>query len=262
MVLPKYDYVNKERQWLLIDNGKEKCAILHVYIACQSSNTDGYLQWNEDLFFMLTQEALKLRHQGFMIISLGDYNSRVGRIPGLEQNTPDTNRNAPMFLNFINQVNLIIINTLPIAKGLFTRFMNNSGQPGSQSLLDYGLVDNEHAHTVTSFVIDENARYDCGSDHALLMIILVFDHIPKTKWSFHEAIKLSFNEKTDFTKYKADLDVLSDSIPLHPFESLPSNLMLSHLTSCIKESGKKNFNLKIKRRKLVPNYPNKPFKKC
>ena len=82
----KYQYVSNERQWLLMDNGKEKCALLHVYIACQSNNSHDFLQWNEDLFYLLTQEALRLRQQGLMIVSLGDYNSRVGRINGLENN--------------------------------------------------------------------------------------------------------------------------------------------------------------------------------
>ena len=248
-VSPKHQYVTNERQWLLLDNGIEKCALLHVYIACQSNKSDGFLQWNEDLFFILTQEALKLRQQGFMILSLGDFNSRVGRIPGLENNTPDLNRNTPMFLNFISQVNLIIINTLPIAKGLFTRFMDNSGRPGTKSLIDYGLINTEHAHTVTSFVIDEEARYDCGADHALLIVILEFGSNSKTKWSFHEALRLHFDEDSDFSGYQTQLDLLSNNIPLHHFETLPSEQMLPHLTNCIKESGKKNFKLKVKKTK-------------
>ena len=56
--------------------------------------------------------------------------------------------------------------------GLFTRFMDNGNREGSKSLLDYGAIDNDHVHTVTSFTIDENARYSCGSDHALLECII------------------------------------------------------------------------------------------
>ena len=68
-----------------------------------------------------------------------------------------------MFMNLITEVNLLIVNTLPIARGLFTRFMNNTGLPGTMSLLDYGLIDNEHAHTVTTFTIDEDARFSAGT---------------------------------------------------------------------------------------------------
>ena len=132
------------------------------------------------------------------MFALGDFNSRVGQVKGLEGNTPDTNMNTPMFLDFTQQVNLLIVNTLPIARGLFTRFMDNSGRPRSQSLLDYGLIDDEHANNVTSFVIDEDARFGClrplithsniyssrydyGSDHALLECTLQFGDRPKVK---------------------------------------------------------------------------------
>ena len=65
---------------------------------------------------------------------MGDFNTRVGNIPGLEDNTADTNQNMPMFLA---EVNMVIVNSLPISKGLFTRFMdNNSGHHGTKSLLD------------------------------------------------------------------------------------------------------------------------------
>ena len=50
----RLDYVSKERQWLLIEGSKKRCAFLHVYIACQSTRNDSYIQWNEDLFHLIT----------------------------------------------------------------------------------------------------------------------------------------------------------------------------------------------------------------
>ena len=72
--------------------------------------------WNEDLFHLITTESIKLRRDGFMIIGLGDFNSKIGQVNGLEGNNPDRNTNAPLFLNFIQEANLFIMNTLPIAK--------------------------------------------------------------------------------------------------------------------------------------------------
>ena len=91
-----------------------------------------------------------------------------------------------MFMNFISEVNMIIINTLPMSKETFTRFMDNSGRPGTRSLLDYGLIDGDHSNIVTSFVIDEQARYAMGSDHALLECEVEFGVRPKVKWSFQD----------------------------------------------------------------------------
>ena len=54
-------HVRNERQWLLVNSGKEKIAFLHTYIACQNNRDNSFLSWNEDLFFLLSQEAMKLK---------------------------------------------------------------------------------------------------------------------------------------------------------------------------------------------------------
>ena len=53
-------------------------------------------------FHLVTQEAKSLRRQGFIVLAMGDFNPRVGNIPGLEDNTADTNQNTPMFLAEVN----------------------------------------------------------------------------------------------------------------------------------------------------------------
>ena len=47
------EYIQNERQWLLVNHGKDRCAFLHVYIACQNYTSDSFLKWNEDLFFLI-----------------------------------------------------------------------------------------------------------------------------------------------------------------------------------------------------------------
>ena len=51
-------YIANERQWLIIDNQTERFAFLHVYIACQTTRSDSYLQWNEDLFHLVKIDSL------------------------------------------------------------------------------------------------------------------------------------------------------------------------------------------------------------
>ena len=253
-------YIANERQWLVIDNKTERLAFLHVYIACQTTRSDSYLQWNEDLFHLLTQEALKLRRQGFIVLAMGDFNSRVGQLNGIEDNTPDVNRNTPMFLNFVSEVNMIIINTLPLCKEVFTRFMDNSGRPGTRSLLDYGLIDGDHSNTVTSFVIDEQARYAMGSDHALLECELVFGMRPKVTWSFQESLHYNIHDKTDFSDYHSTLDTIASTIRLVDFSSLTVEQMLPHVTETITHSAVKSFGLKIKTKKQGIKLPRKLIK--
>ena len=40
----EYQYVMNERQWLLIADGKNPCAFLHTYIACQTSRNSSFIQ--------------------------------------------------------------------------------------------------------------------------------------------------------------------------------------------------------------------------
>ena len=254
-VPPRLQYIMNERQWLLLDNQKERCAILHVYIACQTTRNDNFLKWNEDLFWLITQEAIKLRKQGFIVLAMGDFNSRVGALPGLEGNTPDTNMNTPMFMSFIREVNMIIINTLPLSKGLFTRFMDSSGRPGTKSLLDYGLIDGDHIDTVTTFIIDEEARHACGSDHALLECDLVFSPRPKVKWSFQTPLQYNITGITDFSTFQSNLDSLASSIRLDKFSALSAEEMLPHVSETLNQSAMKSFGLKFKKRKRGNKLP-------
>ena len=248
-------YIQNERQWLLLTNGKDRIAFLHIYLACQSHKSDGFLQWNEDLLHLVTQETIKLKIQGFTTLSMGDFNSRVGIIPGLEENTPDTNMNTPMFLNFVSTTSMVIINTLPISKGVFTRFMDGSGRPGTKAVLDYGLVSSDHVHTVTSFVIDEEARFDAGSDHALLEVEITFGETTSIQWSFQDAINYNFKQSSKYDDYQHNLDQQVASIPLSQFLHLPPEEMLAHVRETINDSGKKSFGVKVKKKKAGRKLP-------
>ena len=237
------EYIEKERQWLLVQGSTEKLAFLNVYIACQSHRSNAYLEWNEDLFTLLTAETQILKAQGFSILALGDFNTRVGQIPGMEENTPDLNNNFPMFNSFIQSTNLVILNALPITKGLFTRFKD-----GAKSVLDYGLRDSGSVYTVSSFIIDANARFECSSDHALLEATITFGAKMSIQWNVQEAIQFNFTSKSDFSKFKTHSDSLCASISPTRFSLMSTEDMLVHLTNSLKDTGLKCFGIKTKKK--------------
>ena len=193
---------------------------------------------------MLVDETIIMKSQGYSILAMGDFNTRVGQIPGLEDNLADTNNNYPMFLNFIQCTNLVIINTLPISKGLFTRFMDGSNRPGTMSLLDYGLCDSASVNTVSSFVIDQDARYDCGTDHALLEAEISFGWRISLHWKLTDAVVYNFNSNSSFKRFKNKLDHLCSSIPQSEFDNMSSALMVQHLASAVRTAGMKIFGIK------------------
>ena len=237
------EYISTERQWLLIDNGQKKLAFLHCYIACQSSTNNNFLTWNNDLFHLLTMEVCQLKSQGFLTLCMGDFNSRVGQIGGLEGNTPDVNRNESMFMNFISNANLVIINTLPQAKGLFTRF----NARGEGSILDYGLINKESSNIVTSFTIDADARHEFGSDHALLMADITFGYKPRMKWGYSDVLNFNICESTNYEMYQDVLDHLSRKIPMRQFERMSVESQLDHIVTSIIEAGKNTVGIKTKK---------------
>ena len=81
------EYVNYERIWITIDSLQSKTAILGVYMGCQYDD-DRHAAWNEGIYQVLTQEAIKLRSEGYRIVFTGDFNGHVGCVQG--QGVPGT----------------------------------------------------------------------------------------------------------------------------------------------------------------------------
>ena len=125
---------------------------------------------------------------------------------------------------------MLIINTLPVSKGVFTRFDDFSG---SESLLDYALIDKGKAETVNTFVIDEHARFRCGSDHALLHCSVEFQHRPRANWQFKESFKYNIRGSTNYAIYRSNLDKALSSMSLHQFSQESAASKLHHITECI-----------------------------
>ena len=243
----EHQYVMNERQWLLIVDGKNRCAFLHTYIACQTSRNSSFIQWNEDLFTLLTCEAMDLRRKGFVVFALGDFNSWIGQVAGLEGNHPDHNRNSVRFIRFLEEVNLTIINTLPVSRGLFSWFDDyGSRRP---SLIDYGLIDKGRESLVTSFVIDEEARFKCGSDHALLLCNIQFQHRPKVNWQYRDVFAYNIRDNTNYQPYSEALTAALRSIPLHSFAKTSPGQMLEHITECIHDAAKTAIGYKVYRKR-------------
>ena len=52
--------------------------------------------------------------------------------------------------------------------------MEQPGCPPSESVFDYGLIDNQSCELVSSFAIDADAHFLCGTDHSMLTVTLHF----------------------------------------------------------------------------------------
>ena len=116
----------------------------------------------------------------------------------------------------------------------------------SRSVLDYGLIDYESADSVTSFVIDDKARFAAGSDHALLQCKIRFSKRPGVTWSFQEVLSYNIGENTNYTAFRDQLDVNISSLGLEQFSQLSASQMLPHISENINRSAHICFGLKKK----------------
>ena len=188
-------------------------------------------------------------------MALGDFNSWIGQVPGLEGNRPEHNRNTPRFVRFLEEVSLTIINTLPISRGLFTWFDDYSSR--RPSLIDYGLIEKGREGLVTSFVIDEDSRFKCGSDHALLVCSIKFQHRPQVNWHYRDVFAYNIRDNTNYRPYRDAITAALRSTPLDSYEQLSSDQMLSHLTDSIHQAAKTTIGYRLckKRKKKSSNLP-------
>ena len=68
-----FQYLDAERDWILIHENSKNLALCSVYMAAEVVGGN-FLSWNNDLYAMLTVELSFLRDDGYM----GDFNGHVG----------------------------------------------------------------------------------------------------------------------------------------------------------------------------------------
>ena len=180
---------------------------------------------------------------------MGDWNSKVGQIPGMEWNEPMTNSNFQRFHWFLREAGLLIVNAFPQANGRFTRFQDDSNLPGTMSVLDYCLVDSDSSNIIHSFTVDSDARFDLKTDHALLECQVLLSKVPHSIEEHHDCIYYKITPNTCYDGYTRTLDEEVSKTPFSSFSSLPLDMMLCHLTKSLNTSALKEIGVRDKRRK-------------
>ena len=131
--------------------------------------------------------------------------------------------------------------------GLFTRrSFDRTGMTTSETVLDYGLVDQRDEGLVSTFIIDENNRYGISSDHSTLFMSIRMDGpASKVKWSIKDRW-CDIKDNTDWTKFAEATNKLSMDEKL--FETMTAEDKLNHIRSVMKKGWLKSGNRKNKGR--------------
>ena len=161
-----------EVQWLLLETGTSRLAVANIYLACVSSKNKNYLEWNTEIYNQLQEDITVLRDLCFGIIMMGDYNARIGKYAGMEENHAQINDNRKLLLNFVSQNEFYIMNKLNEDKNCFTRKLNRKdGTNITKSCLDYFLISNKSRTGKWKFSIHDLCEENgISTDHSLIRI--------------------------------------------------------------------------------------------
>ena len=161
----------------------EKLAVCSTYLACDTGRRPQHEEENADLLGLVGSEMEYLKAQGFQIILLGDLNAWVGAEGryGITGNRTGVNNNGMLLCDFLQVQNMDLVNKVPEAQGLFTRFpLNGVGLP---TILDYICMETPMMNRVEHFAVDEDNMHEIKSDHRLLMLTLRLEHqVKKTAY--------------------------------------------------------------------------------
>jgi hypothetical protein len=224
----QYQYVAKERQWILVQSEERKTAVCGLYLGCNTAgNAAGkYAEWNDGIFTQVLAEIAALRRDGTRVVLVGDFNAHIGSelgvgIPG---NRPDINYNGRCFLEFIMAADLVHVNgatTTPLdwatrmTSGLWTW-----QRCGVSTVLDYGLICKQHLDTTVSLEIDDKGDLGGGSDHNFL-VMTIKDNFVKQ----HRRLKVEVEKEVwdigDSTNWARFSDFVAERIPTVDKSSVP-----------------------------------------
>ena len=218
-------YVENERFWVTVETKHSKTAVCGVYLGCQFSD-DRNKDWNEGMFWVLQQEALSLRSQGYRVQILGDFNAHIGcaEEQGVVGDNADVNKNGERFLSFLMTTDLSHVN------GALRR-------PGDVA------ISSEHMNAVVSMTVDENGLYGGGSDHNWIELVLVDEIVKLVTIDPRPRRKETWNIKDDQDWSVFQAAVLAN-MPADDVSNLDVDDLAALVASALRTAGMTSFGFK------------------
>ena len=156
--------------WVECNGGRRKVMIGVVYI-----NPEGVrVAETKRMYEKLEQEVKEMREQGKVILTMGDFNGRIGAGRGGDE----------------------VIN----ANG-----RREVASKDKQSTIDYMVVSKEDEHRVTKVTVDDEGQMDVGSDHCVLKLEVDMGRpkLSKPEDAEDARWKWKVDGKEDWSEYQA-----------------------------------------------------------
>jgi len=186
--------VNKAIHWIGIQNGGERIAIGGVYVASGS----GKKEWNNELYRILEEDVLALKTAGWRVVVVGDFNGHVGKI--VKGNWEEVNANGKKLLKFSEEMDLTIVNTTNKCTGVWTWMRGEQ-----RSVIDFILADEDILRGIESMVVDDEGRWEVGSDHNISWVVVSMKDSEKGMVTPGETGSWIINDRTEWEEFRKGL---------------------------------------------------------
>ena len=133
-----------ETLWIKINNGKNKLNIACVYAPKEANSTPLYTE--------IKLMAQEVEQQQEDIIVMGDFNCKVGT--EIHNNSELVTAGGKKILNLLSKQELMMVNSHPKTKGLWTRI-----QGSQKAVIDYVLITKRNEERLKQVVIDDKKEY-------------------------------------------------------------------------------------------------------
>ncbi len=157
-----------ERLWVSTRLNDVKTAIGVAYFPNDGVSKD----LTDSLMYELLCNCTDLKSLGYEVILMGDFNGKCLRqFPYTNKNifSEQQSYNGKRLRQFIDVVDLNLVNTLNLCSGHFTRILNNQ-----RSAIDYVFLSDGLCENVSKVLIDEQGIFNLHSDHVIIQTSFKF----------------------------------------------------------------------------------------
>ena len=168
------EWINAERIWIKIHDGKTSKAVCGFYMRTESKTDAEFYLRNESLTNLLTREIEYLEKEGLDVGLLGDTNSWVKSSPRFQfEHYPHReNNNGRLLARFVEENDLHCLNPLKWQgrkeeRLTFQRIMGNKVH---KSIIDFALCSTAFAASVVDFKVSDEDSVSVDSDHSTLVL--------------------------------------------------------------------------------------------
>ena len=107
------------------------------------------------------------------------------------------------------------------------------------------MVSKDDENIVQSLVIDDDGKYECGTDHSLLVLKVSTSLHKKITWRYNDILRFNIKDDTDYTMFKSEMSSALQNTEWREYRAMTSTCRMNHLAKTFTNVGQKVFGYKV-----------------